>query len=297
MITVFLRGGLGNQMFQYAAGLALAKKRGTSVSLDTTYLADRFPRKQFTFRNYDMDIFAVKPSFTFLSKVSKKFPVPGLWLAIDMALMHLASALSLKKLVREKDERVFDSELLNEPSSSILYGRWQSDKYFLGVADELRKDFTFRNPLEGEALRFADEIKSSNSVALCVRRGDFIAHQHANAIMGDTNLAYYTRGLEYIRKHVENPKIVVFCDDVAWCKENLPVPADSIFIGPLGPKWSFHLELMSLCKHAIIANSTFYWWGAWLNANPEKIIVAPSPWYADGKGSGDDILPEEWVRL
>lgn len=296
MITVFLSGGLGNQMFQYAAGLNLAKKNNTRLLLDTTFLNDRFPRKQFTYRKFDMDIFDFTPRFTVMSHISDSLPVPGLWLGCDLALINVRSILGIQKLAREKNEREFDPAMLDLGGRTLLWGRWQSEKYFADIKDEVRSIFRFRYPLDEEAAGLAKEINSSNSVALCVRRGDFVAFAKVNKMMGDTNPSYYSNAIHYMNEHLKDPRYFVFTDDVEWCKSNLSVPAGTRFIGKLGPKWSFHLELTSLCKNSIITNSTFYWWGAWINNNPNKIVVAPRPWYADGPDA-EDIIPEGWVRV
>jgi hypothetical protein len=297
MITVVLRGGLGNQMFEYAAGLALAKRRGTDLVLDTTYLSDRFPRRNFTYREFDLDIFTLTPRFTTLSKIANALPVPGLWLGLDLAIIKLSDILGIQKFFTEKDERVFDPTLLDAPANTVPWGRWQSEKYFLNVTDELRAAFTFRHPLEGEAKVLGEKIRSANSVSLHVRRGDYAAFKNVAQTMGDTNLAYYDRAAKYIGEHAKGPKFFVFSDDIDWCKGNikLPFPMEYVSASSEGPKASYHLELMSLCKHNIVANSTFSWWGAWLNKNPQKIVIAPQHWYSDGRDP--DIVPGAWTRL
>ncbi len=298
MITVFLRGGLGNQMFQYAAGVSLAKKSNTRLVLDSTFLNDRFPRREFTYRTYDMDVFTVEPQFTTISKISTAFPVPGLWLGLDLSAMKISSTLGIQNMIIE-DERPYAKMMVPAATKkdTILYGRWQSEKYFEDVKDEIRAAFQFRFPLNEEASRFALEIASSNSVALCVRRGDYVAFASAKKMMGDTNINYYSAAIRYMNEHVKDPRFVVFSDDLEWCKANLELPPGTLFSSNKGPKWSYHLELMSLCKHSIIANSTFYWWGAWLNRNLEKIVVAPKRWYADGPDDNNEIMPKGWITL
>jgi hypothetical protein len=300
MITVFLRGGLGNQMFQYALGLNLARRHNTALRLDTVFLSDRFPRRQFTYRTYDLDIFGIAPNFTVLSKISTAIPVPGVWLGADLALMQIKNILGAQRIVYEKKDGAFDPSVLRPPFSNLLlYGFWQSPKYFAGVEDELKKAFAFTQPLQGEAARLADEIKTTNAVSLHVRRGDYVTSSTMKATMGDTNVAYYQRAVDYMVQHVANPKFFVFSDDVAWCKEHITIPSSVLveYIGRSseGPKSIYHLELMSRCKYNIITNSTFSWWGAWLNRNPEKIVIAPRQWHA-GRDH-DDVVPEEWIRL
>jgi len=298
MVTVFLRGGLGNQMFQYALGLHLAKKNNTTLVFDTVYLRDRFPRKNFAYRTYDLDVFAITPRFTALSRVANAAPIPGIWLGADLLGATVREFAGMQKMVREKSD-FFDPAVLEERGNLLLFGRWQSEKYFEEIAEEVRITFQFRESLTGEAKELGKRIRSANSVSLHVRRGDFAAFKNVAQLMGKTNLPYYQRAATYIGERVKNPEFFIFSDDIAWCKENLKLSYPATYMPPsaTGSKAAFDLELMSLCKHNIIANSTFSWWGAWLNRNPEKIIVTPRIWYADGRGSEPDLLPERWIKI
>jgi hypothetical protein len=297
MITVFLRGGLGNQMFQYALGLSLAKKNRTGLFLDTVFLNDRFPRKEFAYRTFDLDVFQLQPRLTALSKISAAAPIPGAWLALDFGLMKTKEVLGIKKVIKEKKENVVDPDVLRATGNLILWGRWQNEEYFKDIADDIKEAFRFRCSLTGEAKEFAEKVKSCNSVSLHVRRGDFATLKTANALMGDTDLSYYERAVAYVGARVKDPVFFVISDDIAWCRENVKInfPATYVPAEAAGSKGECHLELMSLCKHNIVANSTFSWWGAWLNRNPEKIVVAPKRWYADS--ARGDFTPAEWVKI
>ncbi|MDO8664746.1 MAG: alpha-1,2-fucosyltransferase [Candidatus Liptonbacteria bacterium] len=300
-ITVFLRGGLGNQMFQYALGLHLAKKNNNNAELvlDTTFLNDRFPRKEFTYRTFDLDVFTLKPHLSVLSKISEKLPVPGLWLGLDIAFLMVKKIFGLKKIIKEKNNYVFESEVLSAKGDIVLWGFWQSEKYFADIAPDIRKAFSFREELSGEAAVIAEEIKNKNSVSLHVRRGDYVKFEKVKKMVGDTNLSYYAATVSYIAERVNAPHFFVFSDDIEWCEENLKIsfPVTYLDEKTAGPKNAYHLELMSLCKHNIIANSAFSWWGAWLNKNPEKIVVAQKKWYATTLPHEEDIVPEAWIRI
>jgi hypothetical protein len=295
MIVVVMRGGLGNQMFQYAAGRALAERNGVLLLLDTTLMRDRLPRKQITRYNLDLDIFGVKPSLTSLAKVANELPVPGVWLALDFALVGAYAVTGARKLLRESDYAAGREKFL-AARTATLWGYWQSEKYFEDIKTEIRKEFHFVQPLTGEAARIAKDIRNKNSVSLHVRRGDYTFSKYAK-IYGGTDLAYYERAMAHVAKEMKSPHFFVFSNDVAWCEENLksPFPMTYVPSSAAGPKAAFHLELMSLCKHNIIANSTFSWWGAWLNENKGKIVVAPADWYANG--ISHDIVPEAWTKL
>jgi len=301
MIKVFLRGGLGNQMFQYALGLNLARKNNTELTLDTTALNDRFPRRNFTYRNFDLDVFKLQPRFTALSKISEKLPIPGAWLGLDLGIIKIQNILNFQKMIIEKNERVFDASVFSlEEENILLLGYWQNEKYFKDVESEVRTSFTFRYPLVGEAGFLAKKVKSSHSVSLHVRRGDYVSFKNVEQSMGKTDLSYYDRAARYINEHVPLAEFYIFSDDIAWCRENLKLPFPVTYVSPssAGLKAIYHLELMSLCKHNIIANSTFSWWGAWLNQNPGKIIVAPKRWYAgdNNKENQADIVPIGWIK-
>ncbi len=298
MITVVLRGGLGNQMFQYAAGRVLALARNTDLVLDTTYINDRFPRREFIPRTYDLDVFSLIPRFTTLSAASEKFPVPGLWLGLDIALIGARNYLGIRALIKEKKEFSFDPSVRTAGGNAELWGRWQSPKYFEDHADTIRSDFSFRHPLVGKAEDLAQKIRQENSVAIHVRRGDYVAFKKVQALMGHTDAAYYADAIRYIGDRVLRPSFFIFSpDDPGWFAEHVKFPFPATYIGSdiAGPKFSSYLELMSLCKHQIIANSTFSWWGAWLNRNPEKIVVAPALWQRDVLTGETDLLPPGWV--
>jgi hypothetical protein len=297
MVMVFLRGGLGNQMFQYALGLELAKKNNTELLLDTAHLRDRIPRKNFTYRNYDLDIFTLDAKFTGISKAANAVPVPGLWLGLDVAATALGELVGMHKVVREKDYQ-FDPSALSARGNIFLYGRWQSEKYFIEAESDVRAAFRFRHALEGEAASLAAFIKEKNSASLHVRRGDYVSFKNVQNLMGDTNMAYYNKAAAYVAERVKDVHFFVFSDDIEWCKKNiaLDIPVTYVSAASEGPKASFHLELMSLCKHNIITNSTFSWWAAWLNANKEKMVIAPKHWLAD-PSIKEDIVPESWIRI
>lgn len=285
MVTVILRGGLGNQMFQYAAGLDVALKKNTMLVMDTTYLNDRFPRPQFTYRNYDLDIFKIDPQFTKLSNIASSTPIPGLWLGIDLAYLALHNIAGGKK-------------------NQVLWDFYQGEQYFVDNKEAVRAAFQFRHPLIGEAIRLSETIQKTNSVSIHVRRGDYRLPKYEK-LYGATDIAYYERAVAYIVERIgattkQPPHFFVFSDDIAWCREHIKPAFATTYLDDAsrGPKASFHLELMSLCQHNIIANSSFSWWGAWLNRNPGKIVVGPKRWhYDDRDDEAGDVMPGTWKKL
>ncbi len=304
MVQVFLRGGLGNQMFQYAAGLAVARQCGTSVVLDTTYVSDRTPRPQFAYRTYALDIFKLHERFTTLSRCARALPIPGLWLGLNIFLMKVRERAGGVTIIKERTEHDFDQSIFDTAQAAkgavVLWGRWQTEKYFADIAREVRAAFQFNYPMRGEALAIANAMDEAGftSVSVHVRRGDFVSMKNVEALHGKMDLSYYDRAAKYIAERVERPHFFIFSDDVAWCRGHLklPYPMTLVPAEAAGPNDAFHLELMSRCKHNIVANSTFSWWGAWLNVNDKKIIVAPKQWYAD-PALERDVVPAGWVRL
>ena len=284
-------------MFQYSLGLNLAKKNSTGLVVDTTFLNDRFPRGVI-FRNYDLDIFDVNPEFAPLGKISRKVPVPGLWLGLDLGLVVAGDLVGVRKMVRERDISRFDPKVLEAPKASVLWGFWQSPKYFEDIESEVRETFRFRHELSDGAREMGDRMRESNSVALSVRRSDYTKASNTK-LFGETDTDYYDRAIEHIASRIPSPHFFIFSDDVAWCRKNIHPPFKTTYVPEeiRGPKWKFALELSSLCKHQIIANSTFYWWGAWLNRNPDKVVVAPKRWFQGMDGDRGDIIPAGWVRL
>lgn len=278
MITTRLKGGLGNQMFQYALGRALSLEHVVPLTLDLGFLLSRSSRSNFTPRNYGLDVFnisaeIIKEKENFLKKICRKvLPLPG----------------------KEKFFS-FDPKILKLGPNVYLDGYWQSPKYFEKYAEIIRKDFTLEEPLVGKSAELLEEIKNCASVGIHVRRGDYVG----NARHPVLDESYYKRGLEYISRKSKIDKIYIFSDDMGWCKENLQFNHPTAYVGTehAGKYGEGHMVLMSNCKNFVIANSTFSWWGAWLAQNPDKTVVAPQKWFFDPKMDTNDLILDGWIRL
>lgn len=262
MITVRLKGGLGNQMFQYALGRVLATKHNTDLFLDLNY----FKNKNFTPREYNLDQFNIKAQIIEKSKIPLllKFFLP-----------------SIKKF--------------NWNGNIYLDGYFQSEKYFKEYTEVIRKDFTLKNSPAQNIQILAEEIKKANSVCIHVRRGDYVGNKFHEVV----NNEYYVKGIEYIKNHAPIDKIYIFSDDIEWCKNNISFELPTMFVGPeyAGEKGEGHMFLMSKCKNFIIANSSFSWWAAWLSNNEEKIVICPKQWFPDASRDTKDLIPKEWIRI
>lgn len=292
MIIVRLSGGMGNQMFQYAAGRALALHHNVPLGLDTTFLLDRTPREGFTFRDFDLDVFNIKADIVSPGAVPwrhRKHFSGVLGIYIDAFRRRFLKFPGTEKYF------TFDPSVLALGTDAYLEGYWQSPKYFEHIENSIWQEFTLKEPLSEPVELLRKEIMNCESVCMHVRRGDFVG----NALHDVSDKDYYAKAIAYIGSAQRIEKIFVFSDDIEWCKSNLSFPYSTVFVGPecAGKKAEGHLALMSACHHFVIANSTFSWWAAWLAPHPEKIVIAPQKWFTDESIDTSDLIPEEWVRM
>ena len=188
---------------------------------------------------------------------------------------------------------IYDSTFYNL-DNVYLSGYWQSEKYFSKSKDAIRKTYTFPQLTGTENLLAKDDILKSNSVSLHVRRGDYLKSKDLGGVC---TTEYYKKAIDYISMKIDNPKFFIFSDDILWCENNLEVE-DARYINFNKGKDSYQdMHLMSLCKHNIIANSSFSWWGAWLNSNKNKIVISPKIWFKNRNISTNDLLLEEWIKF
>jgi len=290
-------GGLGNQMFQYAIGRNLAHRHRTELKLDHTFL--ELSRNIATPRQYELDCFNVscsRASRADCSAVAQSGRKGvNLWI---MSVQPIAWQMAWsQRVIREHSCRL-GPYLLDASDNIYLQGYWQSELYFADIAEILRKEFQVRTPLAGENLRIAAAIKNCCSVSVHIRRGDYVTDQKTAAIHGVCSLKYYTSAVEMLIKELPAPHYFVFSDDIAWAKANLCLNHPMTFVDHnAADKGHEDLRLMSLCRHHIIANSSFSWWGAWLNPCPEKIVIAPDRWFNDPTKDTSDLIPASWRKI
>lgn len=292
MIIVKLMGGLGNQMFQYSAGRCLSHLHKTELKLDLSYLnAD--PQNKYTKRDYKLDAFGINAEFANENDIKSFLPLDRG--KITNTLMRKLPIL-FDKVVANESGHKFMKEFYSFPKDVYLNGFWQSEHYFEPVMDIIRKEFTIRETLTGSNAELSNKIVSYNSVSLHIRRGDYVDLKEANAFHGTCSLEYYREAIEYLKKKEKEFNLFIFSDDVLWAKENLKTDNPVYFVDLNNPG-HIDIHLMGLCKHNIIANSSFSWWGAWLNKNPDKTVIAPKQWFADISHVTPDIYPQNWIRL
>ncbi|MEM6770267.1 MAG: alpha-1,2-fucosyltransferase [Bacteroidota bacterium] len=287
-----LKGGMGNQMFQYAAGLALASQANTGLTLDLSNLLYRNKGKDFVYRKYDLDVFQVDPPF--LTRPEVLAPLMDLRIKPLSKIVRRLSTRGLP-VVREQHFH-YDPRLLPTSRPGVIYDGWfQCPEYFSEVEQEVRAAFRFRHEVIPASQALLARIKQTNAICLNVRRTDFLKVDTLNA----TDLDYFLRGAAYLAERVDNPHFFVFSDDVAWCRESIKLPHPTEFVDHAhkGFKFGNYLQLMTNCKHFLIPNSSFAWWATWLNTNPEKLVVAPNRWFTDPTIDTRDLVPKTWVRL
>jgi hypothetical protein len=298
MIMTRLMGGMGNQMFQYAFGKYLADKNQTALVFDTTLLDDRKNAPvDAVFRDYDLDIFNLS---------GRKATQPEIEYFNGKVSNNIIGKVSnrLKKVIKGNVLRIqqgheFSEEQLEFPDNSCLVGRWQSEKYFNEIANQIRKEFSFKNPLGEKELVLAEEIQETASVCLNVRRADYVSNETYSQGLGFIGLDYYASAIQKLKETIGEFKLFVFSDDIEWCKDNFKFDVPYFFVSHdyKGKKFQFYLHLMTLCQHFIIPNSTFAWWAAWLASNPDKIVIAPKKWSNLPDFAPPHIIPENWISI
>jgi hypothetical protein len=196
----------------------------------------------------------------------------------------------------EDQYRGYQPDAFAKPGHVYLAGTWASERYFDEAADSIREQFTFAAPPEDENERILDCIRSRNAVSVHVRRGDYVSIPETNERHGTCGLDYYHSAFEHIAEREADPVVYVFSDDPAWVQEHLKLPCPTVYVTHNVGKRNYEdLRLMAACRHFIIANSTFSWWGAWLGQGDGKIVVAPKRW-GNKLDEMDDPVPENWIR-
>jgi len=300
MIIVNIKNGLGNQMFQYAFGKVLETKYGEKVWFDLMRDGeDKTPLVS------DLDVFQIEP----ILEVSQKLVEPFKPFSVAYYRIHkkylayiyfkIRRMVQPNRLITERFPAEYTRffENLNSRKKYYFLGFWQNASYYTGFEDKIRKLFLPKdNSVYQSAL--AREISQSRfeTVSLHIRRGDYLTAGFIEPV----NEKYIYDALNLIRARLKNPFFYIFTDDPHWVKENLVIAKSfKVVEGNEGKNSYKDIILMSLCQHNIIANSSFSWWGAWLNAYAGKIVIAPKKWYSTperDQGSAF-ITPKEWIRL
>ncbi|MDX2302414.1 MAG: alpha-1,2-fucosyltransferase [Microscillaceae bacterium] len=284
-IIIQLKGGLGNQMFQYALGRHLAHIHQCDLKLDISVIQLRHNSSWITQRKYELGAFHIQENLckntpknlsSFLKKpLFSKNPTP----------------------ILEKDF-AFDPSVFTLKPPLHLIGYWQSEQYFKPIEPILREEFKPKIPFSEVRQALSTHIENSQSVGVHIRRGDYVSNPISSQFHGVCSLDYYRQAIEHITSKLPEPYFFIFSDEPDWVKANLKLSYPHLFIEDPDCYPAFaDMMLLKQCDHQIIANSTYSWWAAWLNENPEKIVIAPQKWFQNPQINTRDLLPESWIKL
>ncbi len=318
MIIVKLSGGLGNQMFQYALARHLSIKHKSPLRIDLSKL-NNYGYRKFALGNFKIqgeivnykDYFKILPqkslnllSSSFFGKkiANKIFPYPY---EKEELLFHrvlrddsigTSTPLRYKNIVAERYFH-FDPEVLELPNNILLLGYWLNEKYFIGNKEDIKKEYQLIEPLDKKNHDIAQQIASTNSISIHIRRGDFLSPQNSG-VFKLLNMHYYHRCVEFISANTNSPLFFIFSNDPKWVKKNFNIDYKTIVVEHNSEDEGYKdLHLMSLCKHNITANSSLSWWAAWLNGNRNKIVLTPKVWYNLPRHNIADMVPKEWIQI
>lgn len=290
MIVARITSGLGNQLFQYALGRSLALRNKTALYFDLSYYKQRYETdtpRAFKLNQFTIDYKLLQSSpYRYVSKATKLLP-----------------SRTLKPLVNWVSEPHFhaDPSVLDANARFItLDGFWQSERYFEDYEAVIRHELTFRRDAGATFEAYRREIEQSEQpISVHIRRGDYVTHPEFSQSFGFVGVDYYRSAIARLTAQFPAARLFVFSDDPAWVREHLTPDAPFVFVNNTGPDADLDdLQLMSLCKHHIIANSSFSWWGAWLNADKRKVVIAPDRWFKNKPDwNTKDLLPPTWLRL
>ncbi len=289
-VVTAIAGGLGNQMFQYAAARRLAHFNEAELLL---YLGDRY--RKGAFRPYGLDRFNLR------GRIAGPVEAGGLR-KVNRTRRRLAelfpslAAAPDPELYREAS-LAFDPAVLHLRGNIKLTGYWQSERYFADIGDSIREEFTLRDGLDARNSEALARIENGPSAFIHVRRGDYVSHPVDSKKFGTCSLAYYSEAVQILRSRIgPELRFFVFSDEPDWVREMKIGGEGAGVVDWNGDRPERDLVLMKRCKHAVVAKSSFSWWGAWLGDAAERVVIAPSFWY-QGQQNSYDILPDRWLKL
>jgi hypothetical protein len=281
MKIVKLKGGLGNQFFQYAFARVISINQKSKVYLDTSDFMYSTHRVK---RSLDLNKFNIK-----LKLISELGLIYRNWLIYRFN----------KYFVTYEEEGInYNDSLINLKNNIIFDGYWQSFKYFDSIRTILQQELVIKTKLSKSARLIKDQLKFKKTVAVHFRRGDYITDLKTNQVHGVIDMSYYKEAFTYFDSYCDNLLFVVFSDDIESIKNELSINKKFLFIDSLYSHLE-EFEIMKGCDHFIIANSTFSWWAAWLGSNEEKQVLAPKRWFKDEllESQSENLIPHDWIRL
>lgn len=299
MVIVQINGGLGNQMFQYATGRSLAKRKATVLKLDLSIF------ETYRLHQYALHSFHIWEHIATEDEIAriKGTPYRGrerfvIRLGNRLGFSHLLlNRLSAGRVLRESSP-AFNPEVLGENGNLYLEGYWQSENYFLDIREILLQEFTVKYPQDEKNRKIMERIRNTDAISLHVRRGDYVLDPKTYNKHGVCTPDYYERCVQYMVNKVKHPHFFIFSDEPDWVKANLHLDHPTTYIDHNGASRNYEdLRLMSQCSHHIIANSSFSWWGAWLCTGAQKIVLAPKRWFQDLQYADVSPVPDSWIAI
>jgi len=296
MIIVKIIDGLGNQMFNYALGRSLSLLSGYPLKLDLTSFEEEreFP---FTYKLHYFNIEENIASRQEIEQIRDGFHLNAMK-TLAFKLRRRLAPYHRKPYVMERFYH-FDPGMLNIRDKTYMAGLWQSEKYFKPIESQLRTDFQLKHEPDDVNQKFAGMIQSVNAVSIHHRRKEFAGDRGKKDHQVVMTQDYYDKALKIIEEKVPQPHLFIFSDEIDWVRENLKFNFPVVYVDHNAEEEK-HIEdfrLLSLCKHNIISTSTFSWWSAWCNSNPEKIVIAPRTRFSGGPLNPKDVIPDSWIQI
>jgi hypothetical protein len=292
MLIIKIHYGLGNQLFQYAFGRSLSLRKKIPFFLDVHFYRSQQQSSEHP-RLYQLDQFNIKENIISDEDVSS-FINPDFWQRRSANLGCLIKPYYKRRIVYERGLS-FDKHMWEVEDDVYLAGYWQDLRYFADVEDVIRKDLSFKNEAVGENKEMLSRLLNVESVGIHVRRGDYLTDEKTIELAGVADLPYYNGALSFMNAKLTNPQYFVFTDDPDWVRTHFDVEVQFELVTINGQDKGYEdLHLLSHCRHQVISNSSFGWWGAWLNNHPGKIVVAPKVWRKNGV---DMFKPEAWTLI
>lgn len=283
MIITEINGGLGNQLFQYAAGLSLSLRHQTQLKTAVQF------KNSDTSRSLGLSHFNLNLIEATQEDVNQLYSGS----AVDRAIQAVLPA-QFKHVYKEK-HFAYQSGFEKLGSNVYLKGYWQSERYFSTIANQVKDIFTLQPHLYSNILPLIEEIKQTESVSIHVRKGDYLLHPYLD-YYASLESTYYNNALAALQENLPQLKLYVFTDDPKWVEENLALPLPFTLISGVQTRSMYEdFQAMLSCKYHIIANSSFSWWTAWLSAREGKKVVAPKEWFKNGPSDTADLIPKSWL--
>ncbi|HOI72947.1 MAG TPA: alpha-1,2-fucosyltransferase [Syntrophales bacterium] len=293
LVIVRLNGGLGNQLFQYATGRMLADHHRTELKLD---LSAFHTGKE---RTYRLNHLRVRERIAGDDEIDALCGPPrNSFRGIVFRLLQRMRPYHRRFVFQERCIGRYDPDILRTPKSVYLRGYWQSEKYFLTVAGDIRREIAEIEPRDAHSREMEKEMLRTASASVHVRRGDYVTDPAACEVHGLCDGDYYRRCVRFLDERVKNLRLFIFSDEPDWVRRNMDLGSSAVVVDHNGGERDYEdLLLMSRCRYHIVANSSFSWWGAWLCDFQDKIVLAPRNWFRAGVLEETDIVPDSWIRM